>query len=134
MWRGAAPAPAGVKSWLAIGHPAANGPAETLVAVADLARERVLSPELRAAVLRTVAELPGLTYDGTVTDRAGRAGEAFSLISDYSGLPTKYTLIVNPADGTLLGYETMLTTTAGKLDVQVPAVIGYETYVTAELN
>jgi hypothetical protein len=133
MWPGQPPVN-GFEAWLSIGHPASNGPAETLVAVTDLARERVLSPAVRADILRTVAKLPGIKYDGEVTDRAGRHGLAFSLVSDYGGLPTRYTLIVDPAGGALLGYEQMLTTRAGKLDVRVPAVIGYETYATSEYS
>jgi hypothetical protein len=134
MWRGTPPTTDDLKAYLAIGHSAANGPAETLVAVTDLARERVLTPELRAAALRAVAQLPGLAYDGTVTDRAGRSGQAFSVISDHTGLPTRHTLIVDPATGALLGYESMLTKTAGKLGVRVPAVVSYETYLQAEFS
>jgi hypothetical protein len=134
MWRGSSPTTTDLKSYLAIGHPAKNGPAETLIAVTDLAGERLLTPELRAAALRAVAELPGLTYDGTVTDRVGRTGKAFSVRSDHTGLPTKHTLIVDPSTGALLGYESTLTTSAGKLGVHVPAVISYETYVTAEYS
>ena len=134
MWPGSSPTASDMTSFLAIGHPARNGAAETLIAVTDLARERVLTPELRAAALRAIAELPGLTYDGRVTDRAGRSGEAFSLVSGHTGLPTRHTLIVDPGTGALLGYEAMLTTTAGKLDVRLPAVISYDTYVTAEYS
>jgi hypothetical protein len=131
MWPGLPPID-GLREWLAIGHPASNGPAETLVAVTDLARDRVLTPAVRAEILRILAALPGLTDDGEVVDRAGRTGRAFSLVSDYSGLPTRYTLVVDAASGKLLDYEQTLTTTAGKLDVRVPAVIGYETYLTAD--
>lgn len=132
LWKGASPTTSGMTDYLAIGHPAKNGPVEILIAVTDLARERVLTPELRAAALRALAETPGLTYDGTVTDRLGRSGEAFSMISDHTGLPTKHTLILNPATGVLLGYEQTLTKSAGKLEVRIPAVISYDTYVTAE--
>ncbi|GIE78752.1 hypothetical protein Aph02nite_47020 [Actinoplanes philippinensis] len=121
-----------VDAWLHVGHPRENGPYETIVAVTDLARERLLTPAVRAAVLRVVAQLPGLTLDGSVTDRAGRTGTAFSVTTDHSGLPTRHTLIVDPVTGVLLGYEQMLTTDAGKLAVRVPAVIGYETYLTAD--
>jgi hypothetical protein len=132
MWRDTPPLDAAsLKAWLKVGHPASNGPAETIVAVTDLARERVLSPNIEANLLRIVADLPGLSYDGAVTDRAGRHGEAFSITSAYSGLPTRYTLIVAPETGKLLGYEKMLTSSAGKLNVKVPAVIGYETYLDA---
>ncbi|MFC4070291.1 CU044_5270 family protein [Actinoplanes subglobosus] len=133
MWAGPPPA-TGTDAWLHVGHPKENGPYETIVAVTDLARERLLIPAVRASVLRIVAELPGLTYDGTVTDRAGRTGAAFSVTTDDSGLPTRHTLVVDPATGALLGYEQMLTTDAGKLDVRVPAVIGYDAYLTADFE
>ncbi|WP_157748200.1 CU044_5270 family protein [Micromonospora echinaurantiaca] len=119
---------ASLTEWLARGHPTENGPAEAIVAITDLARERVLGPSTRANVLRVLATLPGLAYDGEVTDRAGRRGEAFSIESSFSGLPTRYTVIVEPATGHLLSYEQMLTQTAGKLNVRIPAVIGYEMY------
>ncbi|MEU8237043.1 CU044_5270 family protein [Actinoplanes missouriensis] len=132
MWKDAPPAdPAKLADWLAIAHPRENGPAETIVAVTDLARERVLDPALRAGVLRVLATLPGLTHEGAVVDRMGRAGEAFVLVSDFSGLPTHYTLVVDPRTGELLGYEKELRTEAGKLDVKLPAVIGYDLFVTA---
>ncbi|GAA4958985.1 CU044_5270 family protein [Actinoplanes utahensis] len=133
MWREKPPVD-GITAWLQQGHPVENGPAETIVAVTDLARERVLTPAVQAAVLRTVAALPGLTYDGVVTDRLGRQGQAFSLLSDMGGLPSRYTLIVDPATGRFLGHEQMLTETAGKLNVRIPAVIGYEAYRTAEFS
>jgi hypothetical protein len=88
-----------------------------------------LPPAVRAAVLRFVAATPGIRLTGHVTDRAGRPGIAVSLDSDYSGLPTRYTLIFDEHDGRLLGDEEMLTTTAGKLNVPVPSVIGYTTYI-----
>ncbi|WP_433796941.1 CU044_5270 family protein [Actinoplanes sp. CA-252034] len=131
MWAGQPPA-GDLDDWLHIAHPRENGPVETIVAVTDLVRERLLTPATRAAALRVVARLPGLTHDGTVTDRAGRTGAAFSVTSAESGLPTRHTLIVDPGTGVLLGYEQMLTTDAGRLDVRVPAVIGYETYLTAD--
>jgi hypothetical protein len=133
MWKEQPPADlAALKEWLAKGHPTENGPAEVIVAITDLARERILGPSPRANVLRVLAELPGLAYDGEVTDRAGRRGQAFSLESDHSGLPTRHTVIVEPATGRLLSYEQMLTKTAGELNVRVPAVIGYEIYVKPE--
>ncbi|MFF0370602.1 hypothetical protein [Micromonospora sp. NPDC005087] len=48
------------------------------------------------------------------------------------GLPARYTLIVDPGTGAPLGYEEMLTSTAGKLNVTVPAVITYRSYLVAE--
>ena len=119
-------------AWLKMGHPAENGPAEVMVAITDLARERVLTPAERAAVLRVLARVPGLMANGEVEDRAGRIGQAFSLNSRYTGLMTRYTLIVDPATGEFLGFEQMLTENAGKLNVKIPSVIGYESYLVAD--
>ncbi|WP_405091667.1 hypothetical protein OG767_00325 [Micromonospora sp. NBC_01392] len=85
-----------------------------------------------AAVLRLLADLPGITVTGIVTDRTGRAGEAFSITSRAHGLPAQYTVIVDPRSGALWGYEEVLTTTAGKLNVTIPAVISYRSYLVAE--
>ena len=114
---------------LAIGHPTENGPAERLQAVEHAYDDMPLSPEVRAAVLRYIADTPGIRLTGRVTDRAGRPGLAFSLDSDYSGLPTRYTVIIASESGRLLGSEEMLTSTPGKLNVPVPSVIAYTAYL-----
>jgi len=130
MWRDRPPAATdSAAAWLRIGHPPENGPAETIVAVTDLARERVLTPGERAAMLRVVAALPGLKYHGSVEDRVGRTGVGFSVDSAYSGLMTRYMLIVDERTGALLGHEEMLTRTAGKLGVAIPSVVSYEAYL-----
>jgi hypothetical protein len=100
----------------------------------DLLRSQALIPAQRAALLRALAELPGLTYDGEVTDRAGRVGQAFSSESDSGGLPSRYTIIVDPDTGTILGQEQTLTETPGKLNVPIPSVISYTVYLSAELT
>lgn len=116
---------------LTIGHPASNGPVERLVAIEDAYKQMPLPPEVRAALLRYLAQTPGLELTGRVIDRVGRAGLAFSLESGYSGLPTRYTLIIDPEQGRLIGSEEMLTKTAGKLNVPVPSIIGYTAYLSA---
>ncbi len=113
---------------LEAGHPVANGPAERLVAIADLYREQPVRPKLRAALLRYLAQTPTLSVSGSVSDRLGRPGIAFSVTSDYSGLPTRSTLIVDPRTGTLLGSEETLTTSAGQLNVPIPSVIQYDAF------
>lgn len=45
-----------------------------------------------------------------------------------SGLPERRALIIDPDDGRVLGAETLLTETAGALNVPVPSVIGYTTF------
>ena len=113
---------------LALGHPASNGPAERLVAIDDLLRDQPMRPAVRAAVLRYLADTPTLELAGTTTDRLGRPGVAFSLDSDHTGLPMRYTMVVDPGTGRVLDSEEMLTTTAGRLNVPIPSVIGYTAY------
>ncbi|OLR95303.1 hypothetical protein BJP25_07285 [Actinokineospora bangkokensis] len=114
--------------------PDAIGPVKTLVALQDLLRDRVLTPTERAAALNLLAQLPDITYQGTTTDRTGRTADAFSLDSAYGGLPARYTLLIAPDTGVILGNEEMLTSAAGKLNVTIPAVVEYETYVRAEFQ
>ncbi|GLW53662.1 hypothetical protein Kpho01_16730 [Kitasatospora phosalacinea] len=100
-------------------------------ALRGLLRAQVLAPGQRAAVLRLVAALPGLSYDGSVTDRAGRPGGAFSAESNGSGLPARCTFVMDRDSGRILGDEEMLTTRAGALNVPVPSVISYAAYLSA---
>ncbi|MFD9434161.1 hypothetical protein [Streptomyces sp. NPDC060002] len=131
-WAPAPADPAALKAWLNRGNVPftdAMGAAET---TGELLRNQALSPVQRTTLLNAIAELPGLRFDGKVTDRAGRVGQAFSAESSRSGLPTRYTFIVNPFSGSILGQEEMLTKTAGKLNVPVPSVIGYTVYLKAQ--
>ncbi len=101
-------------------HQAELGAAEVVTAFTDLWQQQVPPAALEAAALRVLAAQEGLVVRGTTTDRAGRAGVAVSVDSGYSGLPTRYTLIFNPATGMLLDAEQVLTTTAGLLNVHRP--------------
>lgn len=111
------------------GHPAGNGPAERLVAIEDAYQAMPLGPSVRAALLRYLADTPGLLLTGQVSDRVGRPGLAVSIDSDYSGLPTRYTLIVDTTTGALIDSEETLTSSAGKLNVTIPAVISYTVFL-----
>lgn len=116
---------------LATGHPAENGPAETLVAIADLYLEQAPPASIRAALLDILAATPDLYLQGRTVDRAGRPALAVAVDSAMSGLPTRYTLLIDPTDGHLLGQEKTLTTTAGALGVPIPSVISYTAFLNA---
>ncbi|WP_433351000.1 CU044_5270 family protein [Micromonospora sp. CA-111912] len=132
-WRGAVPTEAtALHGWLTAGASTHEAPVQYLEDIAELAGVRLLNPTQRAGALRLLAELPGITVTGTVTDRAGRSGEAFSIVSDAHGLPAQYTVIVDPGSGALLGYEVVLTERAGMLNVPIPAVITYRSYLVGE--
>ena len=112
-----------VRKQLAIRNPA--GPMGRFNAVVETLLESPATPAARAALIRYLAATPGIAARGKVQDRMGRQGAAFQISSDTSGLPTDYTLILDPATGAFLGYEELLTTDAGKLNVPVPSVISY---------
>jgi hypothetical protein len=128
----AAEPPVGVpamEAYLQAGQPGAPpDPARLVAAVTDLRREWRLGPAQRAAILQVLAQAPGVRELGGTTDRLGRSGEAFAVESDHSGLPTRYVLVVDASSGELLASEQWLTTDAGQLDVQPPAVIAYTAF------
>ncbi|MFC5662958.1 CU044_5270 family protein [Kitasatospora misakiensis] len=122
--------PAVLATQLDRGHPAAAGPSERLVAVADVYRSQHIAPQLRAALLRVLAESPELQLDGTTTDRAGRTGVAISATTG-TGLPRRHTLVFDPATGSLLDAEQILTSDPGKLNITVPAVVSYQLFLAS---
>lgn len=131
-WQGNVPTEVDhLRRWLISNPNSDTAPVRYLAEVAHLGSVRMLGPAQRSAALRMLADLPGITAAGTVSDRAGRRGEAFAIESDVHGLPVRYTLIVDPTSGAFLGYEEVLTTTAGALNVQVPAVIAYRSYLVS---
>jgi hypothetical protein len=123
--------PAVLRRQLEAGHPVRLGPAEVLTAVEDLYDEQAVSSPLRAALLRIIASLPGLRYDGPAVDRAGRRGIAVSLTSRLPGLPTRYVLVIDPRHGEILGADQVLTQRAGALHVPIPSVVSYTLYLDA---
>ena len=118
--------PAGLRAQLEAAHPIGTlGTAELFVALTDLAKEQTPAPETRAAMLGMLAQPRDVRGLGAMTDRDGRVGRAFAVDSDMSGLPTRYVLIVDPQSGRLLASEQVLTTRAGRLAVEIPAVVSY---------
>ncbi|MFF2662864.1 hypothetical protein ACFVUH_36605 [Kitasatospora sp. NPDC058032] len=118
-----------LKDWLRRRTPGVDGPGGASQAVHDLLTARALTGGQRAAVLELIASLPGLELTGTVTDRAGRVGVAYSASSKESGLPTRYTFIIDPGTGRVLAQEATLTETAGMLNVPIPSVTSYNVYL-----
>ena len=121
------PDPAILWSQLTAAHPVDQiGTGELFVALTDLYKEQTPAPLIRAQLLRFLAARTDVHSPGQVTDRAGRKGLAITLsASQPGGLPAQFALILDQQSGVLLGYEQILTTSAGKLDVTLPAVIDY---------
>ncbi|MCP2323568.1 hypothetical protein HDA40_002075 [Hamadaea flava] len=103
---------AALRTWLTeIGD--GNSDHATIAAIMAMLREHHLNQQQQAAVLTILADMPGIKYRGTTTDRAGRTGMAFSLDSTLTdGSTITDLLIVDPDDGSILGYDKVLTTPA----------------------
>jgi hypothetical protein len=89
--------------------------------------DQVVSPQFDAAMWRVLATQPDVHYLGRVTDRAGRAGEAFAY-TEKSG--EREVLIISPTTGQLLGWEDLILHGAAGLNLTAyPAVVGYIAFV-----
>ena len=103
--------------------------------VADLLRETVGTPDLRASLYRVAAGLGGVELIGSVTDRAGRTGTAVAMTGIPSGVGLeRHTLIFDPDTSMLLAEETVLLETVDWLDADPPIVIGYSTYLVSDIT
>ena len=77
------------------------------------------------------AGVDGIRYRGTVHDRAGRPGEAYTVTTNYHGLQTQYVLVVDADTGRYLGHEEVIVGDPGALDVTTPAVMSYQVQLEA---
>ena len=103
--------------------------------VADLLRETVGTPDLRAALFRVAASLGGVELIGQATDRAGRTGTAVAMTGNPSGTGLeRHTLIFDPETSMLLAEETVLLEGVDWLDADPPIVIGYNTYLVSDIT
>ncbi|GII58446.1 hypothetical protein Pth03_68350 [Planotetraspora thailandica] len=64
-----------------------------------------VSPGTRAALYRVLADQPGLTLAGTVTDPFGRSGMAIEMTTKGNSEGESFRLIVDPGTGRLLAYQ-----------------------------
>lgn len=106
--------------------------------VTGIAKQQTVPPALWAAMLRVLATTPGLTSQGTVTDRAGRQAVALSVDTVHGGgRPARVVLMFSPDTGSFLGEEHILTTKIGdgpydaRLRTKIPAVTTYRTVLAA---
>lgn len=96
---------------LATRRPARMGPPRMLLGVADLYEIYPMTAAQRAAVLRLLARVEGITVRDQARDRAGRPGIAVS--ADHAD-GKRETLIFDPLDGRLLAHETSVPVPDGR--------------------
>jgi hypothetical protein len=105
-----------------------------------LAWFRVPTPLVLASLWTAIAGIPGITYAGRVTDRAGRNGEAFSMEFDAGLGPAVDTIIADPVTGAVLGFERTLKRLTNPefmseklpVNIRTPAVVDYWVVVRSE--
>ncbi|MGI5151433.1 CU044_5270 family protein [Plantactinospora sp. CA-294935] len=97
--------------------PPQSGPNALVTAVANIHRAHYLDQRQRAAVLRVLAPIPRLRYDGDVTDIAGRSG--FAVTVTNGGSTT--TLVFDHDTGALLAYQETVNT-------QPPSLFQYQLF------
>jgi hypothetical protein len=105
--------------------------AEMLVLVGDLLRETVAPPDLRAALFRVAARIPGVELVGEVTDPAGRKGVAVARTSDDAGFLERNELIFDPDTSELLAERQILLEPVDWIDAEPGTVIGYAVYLNS---
>ncbi|MFG1672938.1 CU044_5270 family protein [Micromonospora sp. NPDC049282] len=80
-----------------------QGPGAASKEASNLYAQFVIPRATRAAILRVLAEVPGLRWRGRVTDRAGRSGVAVTF--DDREHDAQSLLIFDPRTGELLAHE-----------------------------
>ena len=105
-----------------------RGDAELLVYAADALRSGLIPADLRAALYRALARLPGLEITEQVANLDGRKGTAYG-ISDGD---TRQEIIIDPVTGEFIGERE---TTARDLDgLKAGTVMSYASVTTAVVD
>lgn len=83
--------------------PSADG--EAFTAVADLLRTGLVPADLRAALFRVLATIPGVGITSATASLDGATGVGIGRLEDRNGL--RQEIIVSPSDGALVGERTV---------------------------
>lgn len=113
------------------GHGSAPMGARMLELIAEDLRNPAVDPEQRAALYEAAQEVPGIEYLGKTSDPEGRPGEAVGISSSYSGGPTTYSLIYDPASTEVLAYEVEAKDTGGYADSNGPLLTSATVYLAS---
>jgi hypothetical protein len=110
-------------------QPADHQPSTPLQAVADMHRYHILDPAQRAAILSVLANSPGISFRGTVTDRDGRTGAAYTADATHDDGPIRDIAVIDEQTGRLLSYERVALLADGR---RAPTVLSYVLYLAED--
>lgn len=111
------------------GHGSAPVTARMLELIAEGLRNPTVDPEQRAALYQAAQEIPGIEYQGHTSDPDGRPGVAVGISSSYSGGPTTYSLVYDPASTEVLAYEAKAQNPVTYADSSGPLLISATVYL-----
>ncbi|GAA2183423.1 hypothetical protein [Micromonospora lupini] len=117
--------PAALTAHIDATQPRFLGPTAVISGLVSLLGWRTPNQAARTAILTVLSASPGITYHGSVTDRAGRTGIGVSATSD--GI--RFLLILNPATGELLAYERTALASPPGSDRTGPLVDDYQLFL-----
>jgi hypothetical protein len=103
--------------------------ARMLELIAEDLRNPAVDAEQRAALYEAAQLIPGLEYLGHTSDPQGRPGMAVGISSSYSGGPTTYSLVYDPASTDVLAYEIEAQQTAAYADSDGPLLVSATVYL-----
>ncbi|MFF9480037.1 CU044_5270 family protein [Streptomyces sp. NPDC014733] len=107
-----------------------GGTPQLLQALSAFRQEWTPGPRENAAVVRLLATAGDLRPVGPVTDRLGRRGQAYVCTGRPGAMEgIRQMLILDPADGRLLGSETTTTEDIPGTRVEAGAVLSYEAWM-----
>lgn len=108
------------------------GEAETFTLIGDMLREAYLPSDVRAAIYRLTAELPGVELLGEVHDPVGRLGTGIAFTDRKRG--TRHELIFDPATSALLGERESIVRSAPYGFKAPPGTpVGYAAYLESSV-
>jgi hypothetical protein len=102
-----------------------RGEAHMVVYVADILRSGLVPADLRAALYRVLAQVPGLEVTEQVANLDGAKGTAFGISKNG----TRQEVIIDPATGQFIGEREI--TEKGFAGIPAGTVIGYTSVTTA---
>ncbi len=108
------------------------GEAETFTLIGDMLREAYLPADVRAAIYRLTAELPGVELLGEVHDPAGRPGTGIAFTDRKRG--TRHELIFDSSTSALLGErESIVGSASFEFKAPPGTQIGYAAYLESKV-
>lgn len=105
---------------------------EALVFIADTLRQGTVPADLRAALLRAAAMIPGVTITNNQATLDGTTGTAIGRLEGVNGLRSE--IIIDPETGTLIGERAVATRAIPESSMKAGDVWSWSSVTTSVVN